>query len=56
MTQEIKTPAPVAVQAERVLARKLAVELSTEELQHVAGGHVPEKGETCSGSDCDVAK
>ncbi len=55
MSQEIKTNAPAALTAERVLARKLAQELSTEELQQVSGGHTPPKGETCSGSDCDVS-
>ena len=41
---------------ERILGRKLARELTLEELSLVSGGHIPPEGETCSGQDCDVAK
>lgn len=41
---------------ERILSRKLARQLSTEELAEVFGGHVPTSPlETCSGNDCDEA-
>jgi hypothetical protein len=41
---------------ERILGRKLARELSREELKEAFGGHTPPKGETCSGEDCDIER
>jgi hypothetical protein len=41
---------------ERILGRKLARELTQDELSMVSGGHTPGPGETCSGNDCDVVK
>lgn len=40
---------------ERILGRKLAIELTQDELSTVFGGHIPPVGETCSGMDCDQA-
>jgi hypothetical protein len=39
---------------ERILARKIAMELDKGDLEKVVGGHVPPEGETCSGNDCDI--